>query len=173
MDDDINTDPKDYGPGPWDEEPDHERWVHEPTGLACLVRRTQLGHLCGYVGVPPEHPLYGVDYGLCAREAHGLTCEDPDHEYGYCKHEPVHMLEVHGGVTYASERPPGDDEDDGPEWWFGFDCAHLGDVVPSMDNTVNRRSTYRDFKYVRRETESLADQLAAVDLELDGNDGSE
>lgn len=50
-------------PGPWLTEPDRVEWVDEATRLPCLVlRREGLGHLCGYVGVPPDHPAHGLNY---------------------------------------------------------------------------------------------------------------
>ena len=35
-------------------------WHHE--GLRCVVVLADLGHRCGYVGVPKSHPLYGKGY---------------------------------------------------------------------------------------------------------------
>ena len=34
---------------PWIDEPDELAWVDKPTGLACLILRQGMGHLCGYV----------------------------------------------------------------------------------------------------------------------------
>ena len=52
--------------GPWKDEPDYQHWVDEKTGLDCLiVRQPSGGHLCGYVGIPKNHPLYGIGYGDC------------------------------------------------------------------------------------------------------------
>ena len=31
-------------------------------GLKCVVIFSNMGHRCGYVGVPKWHPLYGKDY---------------------------------------------------------------------------------------------------------------
>ena len=48
-------------------------------------------------------------------------------------------------------------------WWFGFDCAHLGDVMPGC---IERglcdayENLYRSIDYVTREVASLARQLA-------------
>ena len=50
-------------------------------------------------------------------------------------------------------------------WWFGFDCAHAGDICPSIDytSTAGTRflgdSIYRDVAYVTKECEQLAAQL--------------
>lgn len=74
----------------------------------------ETGEYNGYVAVPPEHPLYGKDYGT----------------------EEAEALDVHGGITLACEaselrndidifmdckEPPRD-------WWvFGYDTCHYGD----------------------------------------------
>ena len=59
-----------------------------------------MGHLCGYLGIPPAHPWYGRDYNSI----------DAD---------------IHGGLTYSSYRFHEFSELD--IWWVGFDCAHAGD----------------------------------------------
>ena len=138
--------------GPWDNEPDKVQWVDEATGLDCLIHRGPAGALCGYVGVPPEHPLHGKDY------------EIPD-------------IEVHGGLTYADACQENASEGHGichiPEpgrpadvWWFGFDTAHCGDYCPRYDGDKSPRTrgnlTYRTIGYVKAECASLAKQLAAV-----------
>lgn len=157
------VDDTEYPDGPWQDEPDWARWEDDITGLPCLIRRNpSIGNLCGYVGVPEDHPLHGVDYSQCIYIAHGRECPDPEQEeWGYCDHEPQSLIDVHGGVTFAGEHPD-DSEKDGPEWWVGFDCAHLGDVCPGMD-VGQSRGTYRRFRYVRGETEGLARQLVAID----------
>lgn len=147
--------------GPWSDEPDKAQWVDEATNLDCLIVRNRLGALCGYVGVPPEHPLHGKDY-------------DQAHEAA--------AIEVHGGLTFADRCQEGAEDGPGichvPEpgrpakvWWLGFDCAHAWDLVPGMRDVYERagivgpagyRDVYRDFDYVRSEVASLAAQLSAV-----------
>jgi hypothetical protein len=51
----------DWGPGPWQDEPDRDEWIDRKTGLACRARRAAAGHWCAYVGVLPSHPLYERD----------------------------------------------------------------------------------------------------------------
>lgn len=148
-----------FGDGPWLDEPDRERFEH--AGLPCLLRRSEhMGNWCGYVAVPPGHPLHGMEMNA----------------------EAVQDLSAHGGITYASECFG--DENDGichvpkpgePDnvWWFGFDCAHCFDLIPfSVKMTTQwelpklarmyRQEEYRDVDYVRAETKNLADQLRAV-----------
>jgi hypothetical protein len=146
-----------WGDGPWNDEPDKLQWVDEATGLDCLIVRGPVGALCGYVGVPAEHPWHGIDYG-------GLDAD------------------VHGGLTYSDRCQEGDDESKGichvpppgrpvDVWWFGFDCAHSGDVAPTMDMHMRESgrmpihepyAAYRTVGYVQRECARLAEQLAAI-----------
>jgi hypothetical protein len=138
-----------WGSGPWDGEPDKVQWVDAATGLDCLAVRAPGGHWCGYVGVPPEHPWHGLDY-----DADALLDVD-----------------VHGGLTYAAACQEDASEQDAichvplngrPDsvWWFGFDCAHLGDLSPKYARDAPiRDEVYRRLDYVKCETADLARQL--------------
>lgn len=141
-----------WEPGPWDDEPDRAEWVDETTGYPCLVKRNQFGVWCGYVAVPPGHPL------------HGGGAETPD-------------VSVHGGLTYAAPcQAHGPDDADlaichvpdpgQPDdvWWFGFDCGHCFDYQPGMaaripDQYLFQDCTYRPLSYARAECAGLAAQL--------------
>jgi len=126
----------------WDNEPDELKWKH--CGFECAIMRSHMKHLCGYVGLPKWHPYYSKTYN------------DID-------------VDVHGGLTYASE---GDGEYL-PKglWWIGFDCAHARDLSPGLfqrfgglmpDNLMRPGEVYRNIKYVKRETERLAEQLTVT-----------
>lgn len=135
------------GVGPWVDEPDRVEWK-SAGGLPCLiVRNAACGHLCGYVAVPPGHPMHG----------RGTDDERLD-------------LDVHGGITYAAAcrgdvchvPAPGEPDD---VWWIGFDAAHAGDAIPLTDRLCPKLmavSTYRDVAYMRAECEGLAAQLEAM-----------
>jgi hypothetical protein len=160
----ITVDKTGWGPGAWQDEPDKIHWVDAATDLDCLmVRQPRLGHWCGYVGVTEGHPLFGKGYDETYREGYDL--------------------DIHGGLTFAAACSESTDPSRGichvalpgrPDhvWWFGFDCAHSGDYVPSMvarerDAGMARMSfelndIYRDRAYVEAEVRSLAQQLAAV-----------
>lgn len=66
---------------------------------------------------------------------------------------------VHGGLTYANT------EDDGIHW-FGFDCAHAGDLCPGIlihllqiriaEYEYLRNEEYRTWDYVKAEVERMA-----------------
>jgi hypothetical protein len=135
-----------WPPGPWTDEPDRVEFEH--AGLPCLINRNHMGALCGYVAVPTGHPWHGRNYS--------------DDEIS---------VDVHGGLSYSHKcqceicHKPKPGEPDGV-WWFGFDCGHCWDLIPvtltygfSLD-----REVYRDIAYVRREVESLAEQLARASM---------
>lgn len=135
--------------GPWDDEPDELEWPIEPGGgYLGRIQRNNLGALCGYVGLPTGHPLWGF------------------HMSGYG------MVSVHGGVTHAAPYASGGRL----VWLVGFDCAHAFDDVPglliSLPNELRTKficarrtipGAYRDVAFVRAEVERLALQLTAVD----------
>lgn len=146
---------------PWTDEPDKAQWVDESTGLDCLIVRAWHGALCGYVGVRPTHPLYGqpgrasvlAGFRTHARITYAALCEEGDGE------EPRVCCVAESGRSANV-------------WWFGFDCAHPFDVVPSrvallghIGLTYAARTgpaVYRRFGYVREQVTLLASQLAAV-----------
>lgn len=100
---------------------------------AVIVKHDTLGHLCGYIGIPEGHPLHGKHY----------DDEAVPHE-------------VHGGWTYSEDHAPFVEADG--RWYFGFDCAHLGDYVPgaSFSDPDNSEDTYRDESFVERELRQAA-----------------
>lgn len=127
----MTIDKSDWGPGSWNEEPDKLQYPDEDTGLPCLILRSTLGHLCGYVGVSSTHPLFGKSY------------EEPD-------------IKVHGGLTFAGKW----EEQGNDIWWFGFDCGHMGDRSPHMDKYICiGNGYYKTIKYVQAEVKDLARQL--------------
>lgn len=213
-----DVDKSGWGPGPWNDEPDKRQWQDEATGLPCLIVRSPVGALCGYVGVPPDHPAYGLSYDGTPDKEHRvyhkalrekmrgpLLAQDGSDE----KHEAVRdaimetperpeivsgpgecitEIDVHGGLTYAAGcsghicHVPAEGEPDNV-WWFGFDCAHSGDLCPQMEmarkgfkhlmpslppeleaamEKMDMRDVYRDAAYVAAECASLAKQLKAM-----------
>jgi len=121
---------------PWETEPDYE--VFEASGYRCtIIRHPRIGHLCGYVEVPPEHPAVGTSW------------------------DNTNGLEVHGGVTYGQSNPFG--------YVIGFDCAHAGDFCPKEANSplgetfIEAGYVYRDWAYVKEQTEKLAAQLRLME----------
>ena len=144
------------GPGPWWDEPDKVQWIDPATGLDCLMVRNGWGAWCGYVGLPPGHPLHGVDYDVVDVDVHGgltfaASCDDEAPEDGGICHVPF----------------PGRPVD---VWWLGFDCGHAWDLQPAMEERSRRLGyhsrlsdeVYRDWSYVADQVRDLALQLAAA-----------
>jgi hypothetical protein len=125
--------------GPWMEEPDRKQWQH--AGYACLIVRNHMGALCGYVGIPEDHPDFEADCMNVDIKAHGGV--------NYCGH-------CFGPICHVPE--PGMPDN---VWWFGFDCGHGYDFLPAHERILKVLSSgvYRDIAYVTQEVERLADQL--------------
>ena len=135
-----DSDRETWGKGVWDLEPDFEHWVDHHSGLPCMIKRQWNGTLCGYVGVPPTHPLYGLNQ---------------DRLYGHID------INVHGGLTYAGENVQyGYDG----FWWYGFDCMHYRDAAPwdygsDAGYYRNYENLYCSWRYVKNDVTSLAGEL--------------
>lgn len=142
-----------WGPGPWENEPDRIEWRTPGSKLPRLAIRGPLGSWCGYVGLPEDHPLHG-------RKAWGTGGNEEQ------RHDAIDALNVHGGITYA-EACAGHichvAREGEPEhvWWLGFDCAHSGDIRPGLGRLpgVFASGQYRDVAYIIQQCEVLAAQL--------------
>lgn len=154
--------------GPWDGEPDKAQWIDAATDYDCLVVRSHLGALCGYVGVPSSHRLHGADFmdvsGLF-EVAHGVNYSDSCDEAAPYPQGICHLPIV--------GRPAN-------VWWFGFEYANaMWDVVPSImgvEAMMRKRyeesplyeqaksylpvPTYKNLAFVQQSCTSLAEQLA-------------
>jgi hypothetical protein len=176
-----------WGDGPWQTEPDELEWNDERTGLKCHIKRhPYYGHLCGYVGVPPGHVLYGWDYDdhvkMRAEFLQGTINEVSIISLfagGVSEHGTMRLdvaLKAHGGISLSGE--PSWQTDDGL-WWFGFDCGHAFDLSPGMaarlrqhgfpwpemHEQAHRYDTYRDIEYVKQNCADLAFQLKQLEAE--------
>lgn len=174
-----NIDRAGWESGPWDSEPDKKQWLDEASGLACLIVRNQNGgNLCGYVGVPKTHPLHGKSYHervTCPADPNAVANTSEAKPWMAWLGESLRgeddgtialdaLVDVHGGLTYADEcqgRICHVTEDGDHVWWFGFDCAHGGDLRPTDKYGFNGPdSRYRDVSYVEGQCRRLAEQLA-------------
>jgi hypothetical protein len=150
---------------PWETQPDH--FDFEADGLPCVVRRGPLRVWCGYVGIGPAHPLFGLPTNhllklplswfegrkglqglgpidLFEQILSGRTLEDG------C---PISLaFEVHGGVDFAEDYVPARAPD--RHWWFGFNCGHAGDFVPGrqIPDEINQMidSLPEDVRHIMR-----------------------
>lgn len=175
-------DKKAWGDGPWVDEPDKVQFYDEETGFTCLIVRNHGGALCGYVGVPQTHPLYRKNYSdkvmvenVNDIQFNGnfleLLASTGGHALQNNKISLGMYFRVHGGLTYSATcneggkicHVPYKGEPEKVKW-FGFDCAHSGDMSPAYNTErfgilINEWSVYRDMKYVRQEVLSLARQI--------------
>lgn len=140
---------------PWELEPNQEAF--RCGDVIAAVRRTPSGYLCGYIALPDDHDLYGVDFSDV--------------------HEGFHP---HGGWTFSSAA-----EMDGKRVWvLGFDAAHGGDYNPALDMPTNMPDelramlkkigssmpgpeSYRTFAYMREQAQRAALSLAKIDSEAE------
>ncbi len=156
---------------PWLTEPDELDWQDEKTGLQCrIVRCGPRGHLCGYVQVPESHPLAGRKYMEALPESL-TTLSDATLAGPVGKRGPIDafiialresaycgdIFDVHGSITFSGTLR-------GKEgFWYGFDCAHSGDLNPSYAEKYGwHDGEYRDIEYVKSECASLASQIMQV-----------
>lgn len=111
-------------------------WFEDPFWCR-IIRQRPMGHLCGYVYVPEDHPYFGKQYST------GKDSDAPD---------------VHGGITCCHPN----DRHENPiivlasnkQWWrLGFDCMHFNDDPP-----VKGATNYKDLKYVKSEVMKLRKQ---------------
>lgn len=124
-----------------------------------------LGHRCGYVAIPPEHPFDKIP------KPDNDYCRDGDLDYSEMD------IECHGGLTFASRNHGLKSELNITcnDAWIGFDCGHYDDGIDfdamrkyyGDEYTEKLRSTLyvlcdgtvKDFDYVANECKSIIDQL--------------
>lgn len=158
-----------FPPGPWTGEEDFEAIRDAETGYLYNIRRNSWsGNLCGYVALPETHPLYEKPYmepAECLEEALEARRDMPLGEtpglslmlgaiLGNVEASPAIVFDVHGGITFSGRFK------NSPEYFYGFDCGHHGDLQPAQPNWGG---VYRDFNFVREECLKLARQLKAVE----------
>jgi hypothetical protein len=129
---------------PWDREPWRQEFIYK--GFHCMIlKHLSLKHLCGYVAVPIK-------------------------TYNMLSKEKMFFVHVHGGITCSeigndTTFPKSFDGSD--MWWLGFDCAHIGDLVPSLyeiehNYPYHDNEKYKNSEYVRNELESMVDQIISL-----------
>lgn len=128
-------------------------WITE-AGLRAVVLAMEMGHRCGYVGVPLVHPHYGKHY------------DDSS----------LYDISVHGGLTFSTEKM-GEYPVESDLHWFGFDCAHYTDAkdtsimspeymrIHELYPRLDFEAVIRDLAFCERECESLAKQLGGLAYE--------
>ena len=144
------------------------------------MRNTGGGYLSGYVAVPTGHPLYGFDHDAIPAdfdiEVHGgltyaAVCDEgptPSPRLISEAHRICHVRVApplrYAPARHATEhRAPHENQ-----WWFGFECNHVYDVVPRERHDRARflghetGATFKDEAYVYDQVVDLAAQLRAI-----------
>lgn len=83
----------------------------------------------------------------------GYVCIDSTNLPLDCINNVYDNINVHGGLTFGGFIDC--------KKYLGFDCAHLGDLIPKAP--YFDKGVYRDMDYVENEIKSLVDQI--LDLE--------
>lgn len=106
-------------------------------GYGCHIRRVgipYMGHLCGYIEIPRTHNLYEKDYDTIEKI------------YDY-------ELPAHGSLTFSGYV--------NNEYWIGFDCAHVGDLLPMFVGediyTPVKTDTYKTMEFVENNIKEIID----------------
>lgn len=110
-------------------------------GFECVVsKHDTMGHYCGYVGIPKGHPDWGKGY------------------------DEVDIV-VHGGLTFSEQGDGSKNFPNKEKWYFGFDCAHVGDFIPMTGYRIalglfDINSHKWSLKEIVEETENMAKQFS-------------
>jgi len=176
-----NPERRPSGDGPWNAEADKIAWVDEESGLGCIMLRQKNVTISGYVGVGPDHPLFGfnsdavpdavsrsvhggITYGKpCEvnrfeRRAHGKPRQE---RYTVCHTTWVRQVQDYRTVQIT------DDEFHEDLWWLGFDTDHPGDLVPNARHDRNQKGdAYRDQAFVFENCVELAKRLKHLGEEM-------
>jgi hypothetical protein len=148
-------------------------WVTKVGLRAVCVFSNYYGYRCGYVAIPPSHPLYGLSCSDRIENPSKRVQTFLDNSV-VGKRGPISLVlagldptamthvsldvlfDVHGSLTYGQAAKDGYPVPNSNDWWFGFDCAHLGDGSFFMPGPV------RTEEYVVKECERLAAQIVIL-----------
>jgi hypothetical protein len=144
---------KSFPPGKWLSEPDLCHWNRY--GMDCLaIRDMSLGVWKGFVGVNQKHSFYSkkIEEVLKMEETMEI------------------FFSVYGGITSAGRLPPKYKDYAHNLWWIGIETSHGADFMPllklDMENPdmakMLSHQTYKDFSFIRRETNKLSKCLSRI-----------
>jgi hypothetical protein len=140
-------------------------WEHL-NNLCVVIMNHYTGTRCGYVGIKPDHPLFGQKYfeksdflfkfkealeksSIDKKGIIPLLCYDGE------SISPDIFFNVHGGLTYSGGAGYPIEKEN--IWWFGFDCNHFND-----GSKTNPFRPVRSLDYCIKECESLSQQLEDI-----------
>jgi len=164
--------------GPWANEADKIAWTDPMSGYGCIIRRSpERQHLCGYVSVPPGHPLFGREHGTLTGIPIGVH-GGLDYSNACEENEPENrsICHVAASVRFHEEVRRNEAADHDDAWWFGFSCDQRDDVVPLETRRPRGDKTpafgvddptYKTEAFVYQECIRLAAQLKAIEQNRD------
>lgn len=139
---------KDFPPGEWLKEPDLSRWTHY--GMSCLaIRDMSLGIWRGFAGIDRQHSFYKKSMENIFATEKGMDL----------------FFQTGGRICNAGRLPIRYREYASNLWWVGIDTSQGGDYMPllKLDNsTMVSHQTYKNFSFIRRETNNLAKLLSKI-----------
>lgn len=145
--------------GPWTSELyDRAQWTDRGTGYHCLAIRSDMGVWCGYVGIPPEHPLYGGDVENAPINA---SYSGPTDDHHYIEPDPpsefatIDENDPRSALDVISLRPL--------LWFYGFDCGHHNDINPMSESMFARTGLSLKFPADRKPVPTYKDLDHVVD----------
>lgn len=139
--------------GVWCSEPDLCSWQYQE--LPCLaIRDMKLGMWRGLVGLDALHPFYSKSIENILENKAGMEL----------------FLSIYGGLSSAGKLPAKYKEHGKQLWWIGIETAGGQDLLPLLkldesDLEVKKvigKQTYKDFRFIRLETNKLAKYLRKV-----------
>lgn len=157
-----------WGYGEWVEEPDEIKFEH--LGIECIVLRIAI------------RELHSQEFHMFGGYFNGYIRIPTDHPYYQKRYEDMD-IDCHWGLTFG-------ECSDGH--WVGFDCAHSGDYIPSIEklkkthpsmmkwrkeeemlkkefnlnNSPIFQKNYRNINYCIEQCKSMAEQLKSTAKEV-------
>ena len=138
-------------------------WVTR-AGFPAVATMIDNQYRCGYVGVSPLSPFHRLEYyedNILLSDIYQSTLQKNSGTTNF----PIaidHVIEVHGGITYSGSLAYLEPKAYRGHWWFGFDCAHAGDMVYRANASTTLAVSVRTLNFVIEQSEKVADQLGAL-----------
>lgn len=139
--------------GSWSKEPDFCSW--QSYGFSCLaIRDMKLGMWRGLVGLKNTHPFSEKSVEEILKVKNGMDL----------------FIDIYGGIASAGRLPVKHKEHGQGLWWLGIETSNGGDLIPLLkldENDIEMkkvigRQTYKDFSFIRKETNKMAKYLGKI-----------
>jgi len=156
-----------WGYGEWVEEPDECYWEYR--GLKCEIKRhaqieneslAGMGHLCGYVILPKDHPWEEMEYDKINVDVHGgitysRILEDGLTQIGF---DCAHFVDETPFTTEKMLKFMMTQVEKDSEQYFRYRESLERMMDTKSLRLFQTKKTYRNIDFVKAECEKLADQ---------------